>query len=319
MGDFNIDLLKSNANNVSSKFLEVMTCFYVPYIQQPTRVVGSSATLIDNIFMNSLEFVTVSGNLLCQLADHLLKFLVLKDFGVSYMPKHEQIFKLNYRFFNNNEFKNEINQIDWKTLFDSHNMNFCFEKFLHILTCIFDDHAPIKKLLKKEKSLIDKLWIDKHLRHLMHVRDACFIKYCRAKKATEKLKIHAEYKVLRNEVKMKTKQAKKNITRIYLKKNKTDLSIIWEAIRSIVKVGRKSKRTPCSLKHNGILLFNPVKTAGTFNFFFTNIETNIAKKIPKGRKSPMTYLNDKILKSFFFYPTTPDETIKIIKSFFNNK
>ena len=54
----------------------------------------------------------------------------------------------------------------------------------------------------------------------MRVRDACFIKYCRAKKATEKLKIHAEYKVLRNEVKMKTKQAKKNITRIYLKKIK---------------------------------------------------------------------------------------------------
>ena len=97
--------------------------FLVPYVQQPARVVGSPATLIDNIFMNSVEFVTVSGNLLCQLADHLLQFLVLKDFRVSYRPKHEQIFKRNYRFFNNNEFKNKINQIDWKTLFDSHDMN----------------------------------------------------------------------------------------------------------------------------------------------------------------------------------------------------
>ena len=44
----------------------------------------------------------------------------------------------------------------------------------------------------------------------MPVRDACFIKYCRAKKTTEQLKIHVEYKTLRNEVKMKTKQAKKN-------------------------------------------------------------------------------------------------------------
>ena len=100
-----------------------MTCFYVPYVQQPTHVVGSSTKLIDNIFMNCLEFITVSGNLLCQLADHLLQFLVLKDFRVSYRPKHEQIFKRNYRFFNNNEFKNEINQIDWKTLFYSHDMN----------------------------------------------------------------------------------------------------------------------------------------------------------------------------------------------------
>ena len=78
-----------------------------------------------------------------------------------------------------------------------------------------------QEIVEKEKSLFDKPWIDNHLRHLMRVRYACFIKYCRAKKAREKkLKIHAEYKVLRNEVKMKTKQAKKNITRIYSKKSK---------------------------------------------------------------------------------------------------
>ena len=87
---------------------------------------------------------------------------------------------------------------------------------------------------------------------------------------------------------------KKNITRIYSKNNKTDLSKTREAIRYFVKVVRKSKRTPWSLKHKGVLLFNPVKIAETFNFFFTNIGTNIAKRIPKGKKSPMTYLNDKI-------------------------
>ena len=46
------------------------------------------------------------------------------------------------------------------------------------------------------------------------------------------------------------------------------------------------------------------------------MEPNNAKRIPKGKKSPMAYLNDKI---FFFYPTTTDEIIKIIKSFSNNK
>ena len=42
----------------------------------------------------------------------------------------------------------------------------------------------------------------------MRVRDTCFMKYRRAKK--KKLKIYAEYKILRNEVKMKTKHAKKH-------------------------------------------------------------------------------------------------------------
>ena len=43
----------------------------------------------------------------------------------------------------------------------------------------------------------------------MHVRDASFINYCRAKEATKKLKIHGEYKVLRIEVKTKLNKLKK--------------------------------------------------------------------------------------------------------------
>ena len=84
-------------------------------------------------------------------------------------------------------------------------------------------------------------------------------------------------------------------------------------------MGGKSKRTPCSLKHNGVLLFNAVKIAETFNFFFTNIGLNIAKRILKEKKSPIAHLNDKILKSSYFYPTNSDEIIKIIKSFSKNK
>ena len=57
-----------------------------------------------------------------------------------------------------------------------------------------------------------------YLGHLMRVRDDCFVKYCRAKK--EKLKIYMEYKVLRNEVKMKTKQDKKTFPGFIPKKTK---------------------------------------------------------------------------------------------------
>ena len=63
MCDFSIDLLKAHANNVTSKFLMVTSCFFVPYIQQPKYVVGSSTTLKANIFMNSVKFITVSGNI----------------------------------------------------------------------------------------------------------------------------------------------------------------------------------------------------------------------------------------------------------------
>ena len=42
-----------------------------------------------------------------------------------------------------------------------------------------------------------------------------------------------EYKVLRNAVKMKTKQAKKTYYQDLFEKNKTDPSKTWEAIPSI--------------------------------------------------------------------------------------
>ena len=72
----------------------------------------------------------------------------------------------------------------------------------------------------------------------MRFRDACFIKYCRAKKTTEKLKFHAEYKVLRTEVKMKTKEAKKNYQDLF-EKNKTDLSKNWQLFALLSKLEEK--------------------------------------------------------------------------------
>ena len=56
MGDFNINLLKSEENQHVNDFLNQMfsSSFY-PLISRPTRITNRSATLIDNIFVNNLE------------------------------------------------------------------------------------------------------------------------------------------------------------------------------------------------------------------------------------------------------------------------
>ena len=79
MGDFNIDLLKSTGDNAAGKFHNTLNSyFFTPYILQPTRL--RSKTLIDNIFFNSLEYHSYSGNLLYELSDHLTQFLILEGF-----------------------------------------------------------------------------------------------------------------------------------------------------------------------------------------------------------------------------------------------
>ena len=69
MGDFNIDLIKSETDDdIANYYNNFTNHFYNPLILQPTRL--ESKTLIDNIYLNSLEYNTFSGNLAIQLADH---------------------------------------------------------------------------------------------------------------------------------------------------------------------------------------------------------------------------------------------------------
>ena len=62
MGDFNIDLLKIDSQKETNKFFTNLTSyFFAPYVLQSSRPV--SKTLIDNIFINSIEFPSYSGNI----------------------------------------------------------------------------------------------------------------------------------------------------------------------------------------------------------------------------------------------------------------
>ena len=73
MGDFNIYLLNAEINTDISEI-------FAPCILQPTRLTKNSKTLIVNIFLNSIEFETFSGNLTSLISDHLPQLLILKDF-----------------------------------------------------------------------------------------------------------------------------------------------------------------------------------------------------------------------------------------------
>ena len=59
MGDFNINLLNAETNTSISELHDNLSSdFFTPYILQPTRLTKISKTLIDNIFLNSVEFET---------------------------------------------------------------------------------------------------------------------------------------------------------------------------------------------------------------------------------------------------------------------
>ena len=79
MGDFNVDLMKTDTDFNTSQFFDTMTSnLMVPHIIYPTRITPHSKTLIDNIFSNSLNISQGhSGNLTLSISDHLAQFLII--------------------------------------------------------------------------------------------------------------------------------------------------------------------------------------------------------------------------------------------------
>ena len=85
MGDFNIDILQSDSYANTEDFINTLGSFsFHPQILKPTRITHHSATLIDNIYFNSLEHQVISGNMLSDITDHLPIFLIINKLSASF-------------------------------------------------------------------------------------------------------------------------------------------------------------------------------------------------------------------------------------------
>ena len=152
LGDFNVDLLKLEIENSASYFFNNMSShYYTPYILQPTRL--GSKTLIDNIFFNSLEYHSNSGNLLYELSDHLIQFLILEGFVKDKGIPDMNIYKRDMSNFNEREFEELVIQGEnWDILCDieRNDSNHSFEMFFNNLNYYLDEMTPYRKIPKKE-------------------------------------------------------------------------------------------------------------------------------------------------------------------------
>lgn len=99
--------------------------FGLPFILQPTRVTEKSATLIDNIYGNTINNVATSGNIVINTSDHFPQFLIIKYLKTDHKTMN---YYVNYcRKLDKNDFINDFANINWDDLYSS-DMD-CDEKF----------------------------------------------------------------------------------------------------------------------------------------------------------------------------------------------
>ena len=163
-GDFNLNLLNYESHPPTEEFINTLNSYFLElHIIKPTRITTYSATLIDNIFFNSIDNQTLSGNLLYDLTDHLPNFLIISRLNMS--TNKEKIYKRDYSNYNEESFIKEFSSIDWTTVLnESQNVSQMFEQFYFQVSDVIDRNAPLKPLSRKESKFYSKPWITEGLK-----------------------------------------------------------------------------------------------------------------------------------------------------------
>ena len=229
MGDFNINLLNYQSDAATADFFNTFSsALCQPLILQPTRITRTSQTLINNIFINKLEYKCTSGNINTSISNHFPQFTHIQRLTEFTNLKNKTIWKRDYRNFNNQEFLEELGKIDWVATLAGSNAEEAFNIFYSIVDKILNVMAPVKLLNRKEIGILVKPWLTKCTLKSIDTRDKLHKSFI----TDIKNYLHKQYKSYRNLLITLQRVSKKVIT----------LNISESMLRMLGKHGRASKK-----------------------------------------------------------------------------
>ena len=147
MGDFNIDLVKCESSNYSHNFLSpLQNCYLTPATDKPTCVRCTSATLIDNIFINNPDKVVACGNLISDISDHFSQFCILKSMKDKIRVKKSKM--RDFSRFSSDRLHADLSNVNWNALFSNEpsDANNIFSSFYNKFNKLVNKHAPMKTI-----------------------------------------------------------------------------------------------------------------------------------------------------------------------------
>ena len=302
MGDFNINLLNYRSHQPTDDFLNALGSYCIqPHILQPTRITDHSATLID-VFLNSIEHYTVSGNIIYDITDHLPNFLIISK--ISRVLTKLDRYRRDYSKLNEQDLINETQSVNWDEILPSSNdANEIFNYFYSQISTIIDKHAPIIKLSNKQAKTLSKPWITNGLRASITINNKLYKSYIK----TRNKYYHSKFKYYRNKIKHLLLISKKSYYNNYFLNNSKNIKGTWFGIKQLVTLKQSKSNFPDKITINNSKITDPINIANSFNKYFASIGPNLSEIIPNVNCSIHDYLGEQQSQSVFLIPTTPDE------------
>ena len=105
-----------------------------------------------------------------------MQFLIIEGFVKEKAIPEINLYKRNFKHFNDDEFSRALHQLDWENIvkIEEKDINASYSNFYRSITYLLDEFAPFYKVSKKEYKLKFKPWINPEILDLIKERDQVF-------------------------------------------------------------------------------------------------------------------------------------------------
>ena len=184
----------------------LLSNFFQPRILQPSKIINSSKpSLIDNIFLHSIDHETHSGILVSKISDHMPNFIFCKCMQLKPKKDNRGYFR-NYKNFNTDSYIFDLRK---RNLGISINLiqgaNDQYKLFHDELINNINKHVPLKPITKKIYKQRLKPWITNGILTSISVKNQCYKKFLKTKSPI----IYKKYKYYRDLINHLIRKSKK--------------------------------------------------------------------------------------------------------------
>ena len=161
-GDYNVDLLKHEIKQTVNDYINAVHtegCFNI--INKPTRITGTSATLLDHVYTNVSQHISSKRISTFEISDHLPTFCSLTSKPIL---KQEKVLIRDMNKFDKTKFLDDVYSLAQElndTYNDDFNPNNAINQLLDKFSNLINQHAPLRPQTRKEIKLSTKPWLSK--------------------------------------------------------------------------------------------------------------------------------------------------------------
>lgn len=319
-GDYNLDLLNPHRN---TKILDFINTMYsnslFPLITKPSRITTETATLIDNIFTNSIDNDITAGLLINDITDHLPVFGIFQ-----HLKKKENNTTMHKQKLTRYRTPGAIAALgvdlsaqSWGEVYAIEDPDQAYEAFLSTFLNLYDKHCPIRPVTNKNKTRQNKPWITKGLENASKKKNLLYKLYMKHRTRDAE----SRYKTYKNKLTGIIRIKKKEYYHELLEQHRSDSQGTWKILNGIIKKGKAKVDYPNHFIKDNKTIKEPLEMVNEFNNFFVNVGPSLAKQIVE--PSETTSLDESNIKqntnSMFIKSVHESEILAIVNKLKNKR